>query len=148
MRFIRQAAKLNERVPMRQVRVSDRQSLIETPVYVFAHGNGLSRPLREKDKKLRPPRFSGNGPIEKVRVTLPRTIAGCALSSRKEVTIHGHQLQGIGGVDAVHSLAQYRLALRIATDDYVRVRLSIGQELVAKQPTFDDGQEVNCQSGR
>ena len=38
---------------MRQMRVSDRQSLIETAVHVFAHGNELSGPLREKEKKFR-----------------------------------------------------------------------------------------------
>src|ERR1700680_3386868 len=103
---------------MRQMRVSDRQSFIETPVHVLAHGNGLSGPLREKDKKLRPRRLSCSGPVGKVRVTLLGSVVRCALTSRKDVTIHGHQLQGVGGADAVHRLAQHRLALRVATYDY------------------------------
>jgi len=35
---------------MRQMRVSDRQSLIETPVHMLAQGNGLSGPLLEQEK--------------------------------------------------------------------------------------------------
>src|ERR1022692_2978939 len=107
---------------MRQMRVSDRKHLIETPVHILAHGNGLSGPLREKEKKLRPRRLSCSGPVGKVRVTLLGIVAGCALTSRKDVTIHGRQLQGVGGADVVESLAQNRLTLRIATECYVCVR--------------------------
>jgi hypothetical protein len=77
-----------------------------------------------------------------VSVTLLGTVAGCALTSRKDVTIHGHQLQGVGGADAVQSLAQHRLALRIATYDYVGVRFAIKYEFIAKQPIFDNRQQV------
>src|ERR1700680_4825561 len=132
---------------MRQMRVSDGQSLIETPVHILAHSNGLSGPLREKEKKLRPRRLSCSGPVGKVRVTLLGIVAGCALTSRKDVTIHGRQLQGVGGADVVQSLAQHRFTLRITTDGYVGVRVAVRQEFIAKQPIFDNGQQVNRQSG-
>src|ERR1039457_4716462 len=102
------------------MRVSDRQSLIETAVHILAHGNGLSGPLREQEKKLRPRRLSCSGPVGKVRVTLLGIVAGCALTSRKDVTIHGHQLQGVGGADAVQSLTQHRFAPRITTNEIGR----------------------------
>src|ERR1700680_4141566 len=128
---------------MCQMRVSDRQSLIETPVHMLAHGDGLSGPLREKEKKLRPRRLSCSWPVGKVSITLLGIVAGCALTSRKNVTIHGHQLQGVGGAYAVQCLAQHRLAMRIATDGYVGVDVAVRQEFIAKQPIFDNGQEVN-----
>src|ERR1700682_4378699 len=109
---------------MCQMRVSDRQSLIETPVHILAHSNGLSGPLREKEEKLRPRRLSCSGPVGKVSITLLGIVAGCALTSRKNVTIHGHQLQGVGGADAVQCLAQHRLAPSTATDGYASVRVA------------------------
>jgi hypothetical protein len=132
---------------MRQMRVSDRQSLIEAPVHMLAHGNGLSGPLLEQKKKLRPRRLSSGGPIGKVSVTLLGIVAGCALTSRKDVTIRSHQLQGVGGADAVQSLSQHRLALRIATDGYVGVRFAIRYEFIAEEPIFDNRQQVKRQAG-
>src|ERR1019366_10793624 len=110
--------------------------------------NGLSGPLREKEKKLRPRRLSCSGPVGKVRVTLLGIVAGSALTSRKDVAIHGHQLQGVGGVDAVQSLAQHRFALRITTNGCVGVRVAVWQEFIGKKPIFDNGQEVSRQSRR
>ena len=130
------------------MRVRDRQSHIETPVHVLAHRNGLSGTPRKKEKKLRPRRRGRSGPVGKERVTLLSTVAGCALTSRKDVTIHSHQLQGVGGAGAVPSLAQHRLALRIATYDYVGVRFAIRYEFIAKQPIFDNRQQVYRQANR
>src|ERR1700676_244923 len=129
------------------MRLSDRQCLIETPMRMLAHGNGLPGPLREEGKKVCPRRVGCGGPVGKARVTLLRTVARCARTSG-QLTIHAHQLQGVRGADTVRSLAQHWLALRIAADGYVAVRITIRDEFVAKQPIVDNSQQVQRQPSR
>src|ERR1700687_2302700 len=130
------------------MRVSDSQCLIETPVHMLAHGNGLPGPPREQEKKVCPCRVRCRGPVGKTRVTLLRTVAGCARTSRQDLTIRAYQLQGVRGADTVRSLAQHWLALRIATDGYIGVRIAIRYEFVAKQPILDNRQQVQHQPSR
>src|SRR5207244_641378 len=108
----------------------------------LAHRNGLSGTPRKKEKELHPRRRGRSGPVGKVRVTLLSTVAGCALTSRKDVTIRSHQLQGVWGAGAIRSLAQHWRALRIATYDYVGVGVAIRYEFITKQPIFDDRQQI------
>ena len=61
LRFVREAGELNEGVPGCEMRVSDRQRLIQATVHVLAHGNGLSGPLREQGKQVRPRRLGRLG---------------------------------------------------------------------------------------
>src|SRR6266852_7302671 len=128
--------------------LSDSQCLIETPMRMLAYGNRLPGPLREEETKVCPRRVGCGGPVGKARVTLLRAVAGCARASGQDLTLHAHQLQRVRGADTVRSLAHHWLALRVAAEGHVAVRITIRYEFVAKQTIVANRQQVQRQPSR
>src|SRR5438094_675073 len=65
LRFVGQTKKLDEWIPAKQMRVSDRKRLIEIAVHVLAQDRRASGQIRKHDKQLLPSRLGGGEPVLK-----------------------------------------------------------------------------------
>ena len=140
--FVGQTEELDEGVEAMEIRVGDPQGLFKMVRRVRSNISSLIAGLREQHAELRASGVCRGMPIGKHRISRLHAVARCALSSRKQPTLHRDQLRRLGTAGTVRNGSQRRLTLHVASNDDVGVRVLVGDELVAEQSIFHDRHQL------
>ena len=142
LRFVGQAEEVDGGVEAIEMRMGDPQGFFEFAMCVAWNMGSFVVGLRKQHAQLGASGVCSSMPIGKYRVSSLHGVARPALASRKQPTLHRDQLQRLGTAGAVRNGSQRRLILHVAPDDDVRVRVTIGNELIAEQSLLDDRHEL------